>query len=98
MSSQKHPDRRRHTTLLRELRVVTADHPLIGEAIASEQVSTLIGDLDWLRTEPHAYRRSERIANQIEDYLAWAGQPLHEAITMDHWKADCVRAIAIAAR
>lgn len=79
--------------LVRELRTLAADHPLVAAAVSSEAVQASIDKIDWSQNGQPDRRGVTRLANEIEDFLGNAGQPLQEAIRLGDWWYRCYDAL-----
>ncbi|MBD3728776.1 MAG: hypothetical protein IE933_03640 [Sphingomonadales bacterium] len=84
--------------LLREIRAITADHPLIYYAMRSDAVERALHGIHWSDDCRPDAQGASRVANEIEDFVGYHGQPLHYAIRLDGWRADCAVALSRARR
>lgn len=84
-------DRKRN--LIRILRGETADHPMMGDAILAHVEH--IDAMRWDRS-PDTEQAAARLANDIEDWCGYRGQPIDDFIRepyLTHWRQTCYNAM-----
>lgn len=72
----------------RELRTITAAHPLVSDALEDEFVLRSLDGIDCNGSLAVSRLSTDRFADAVEDYFGYHGEHLHFMRSMDGWRDD----------